>query len=112
MPLADLPLACLAGLEGLLVRAPAGGRKISRNLFEGLSLAGKAVLVHTGWDRHWRSDQYFEGHPFLTAAAAQLLVDVGATLVGSPHPNAPSVARTPRRTYGAIVRSMVSMLPK
>ena len=32
--------------------------------------AGKAVLVHTGWDRHWRTDAYFEGHPFLTEAAA------------------------------------------
>jgi len=43
---------------------------------------GKAVLVHTGWDRHWRTDQYFEGHPFLTADAATYLRDAGATLVG------------------------------
>ena len=43
---------------------------------------GRAVLIRTGWDRHWRTDAYFEGHPFLTAEAANLLVEAGATLVG------------------------------
>jgi arylformamidase len=42
----------------------------------------KAVLVHTGWDSYWRTDRYFEGHPFLTEDAAQFLADSGATLVG------------------------------
>jgi kynurenine formamidase len=42
----------------------------------------KAVLVHTGWDRHWRTDAYFENHPFLTESAARHLVDVNAALVG------------------------------
>src|SRR5438132_3127759 len=50
--LAGLPLGSLAGLEGLLVRAPAGRRAISRDVFEGLPLAGRAVLVHTAWDLH------------------------------------------------------------
>jgi kynurenine formamidase len=40
------------------------------------------VLVHTGWDRHWGSEPYFEGHPFLTAKAAEYLRDQGAALVG------------------------------
>ena len=43
---------------------------------------GRAVLVHTGWDRHWRSDAYFGEHPFLTAAAADWLAENGAALVG------------------------------
>jgi kynurenine formamidase len=43
---------------------------------------GKAVLVHTGWSRHWRTDRYFEAHPFLTAEAAAYLVDAGVMLVG------------------------------
>jgi kynurenine formamidase len=45
-------------------------------------VAGKAVLVHTGWDRHWRTEAYFGDHPFLTAAAADWLADHGAALVG------------------------------
>jgi kynurenine formamidase len=80
--LAELPLDSLAGLDGLLVRAPAGRRAISRELFDGLPLAGKAVLVQTGWDRHWRTDAYFEGHPFLTSDVAEFLLESGARLVG------------------------------
>jgi kynurenine formamidase len=80
--LAELPLTSLAGLEGALVHVPAGGRRISREVFEGLSLTGKAVLVHTGWDRHWRTDAYFEGHPFLTQDAAQFLREAEVKLVG------------------------------
>jgi kynurenine formamidase len=80
--LADLPLAWLAGLDGLLVQAPAGQRAIPSDVFAGLSMAGKAVLVRTDWDRHWRTDAYFEGHPFLTKDAAQFLLEAGVRLVG------------------------------
>ena len=80
--LADLALDSLAGLNGLLVQAPAGRREISRDAFEKLPLAGKAVLVHTGWDRHWRTDAYFERHPFLTFDAAEFLLESEVQLVG------------------------------
>jgi kynurenine formamidase len=81
--LADLPLTSLADLPAVVVRAPfAAGRAITPAAFAGLDLAGKAVLVNTGWSAHWRTDQYFEGHSFLTADAAQCLRDAGAVLVG------------------------------
>jgi kynurenine formamidase len=47
-----------------------------------VGIAGKAVLVNTGWSRHWGADRYFDPHPFLTAAACGLLVNSGARLVG------------------------------
>lgn len=78
--LAALDLARLAGLPGLVVRSDQ--MAVDAGSFEGRDVAGKAVLVHTGWDRHWRADTYFEGHPFLTEAAARLLVERGAKLVG------------------------------
>ena len=78
--LASVALGRLAGLHGLCVRAE--GMEAGRVLFEGLDVAGKAVLVHTGWDRHWRTDAYFENHPFLAEAAARLLAERGAALVG------------------------------
>lgn len=78
--LAAVRLERMAGLDGLRVRAP--DRAVGAGLFEPLDVAGKAVLVHTGWDRHWRTDAYFEGHPFLTEAAARLLAARGAALVG------------------------------
>lgn len=81
--LADLPLESLADLESVVVEArgrPA--RAIDADAFEGLELAGKAVLVRTGWSDHWRTDRYFEGHPFLTRDAARLLAGAGAAFVG------------------------------
>jgi arylformamidase len=45
-------------------------------------LAGKAVLVHTGFDRHWGTEAYGRDNPFLTAAAVELLVREGAAIVG------------------------------
>lgn len=80
--LADLDLTRLANLEGVVVQAANLGRAIGQEAFTGLDLAGKAVLVHTGWDAHWRTEQYFTGHPFLTAVAAQYLAQQGAALVG------------------------------
>ncbi|MCX6050191.1 MAG: cyclase family protein [Chloroflexi bacterium] len=81
--LSQLDLAAVAHLEGVLVdvvKRP--GRSIDQTSFQGLDVRGKAVLVHTGWARHWRTDQYFEDHPFLTAGAAAYLADAGAVLVG------------------------------
>ena len=80
--LAGLELDGLAALEGVLVRVPEDQLAIDADLFAGLDCKDKAVLVATGWDRHWRTDAYFENHPFLTAAAARLLVQAGAALVG------------------------------
>jgi kynurenine formamidase len=40
-------------------------------------------LLHTGWDKHWRTDEYLSGnHPFLSADAATFLAKNGAALVG------------------------------
>lgn len=80
--LSELPLERLADLPGVVVRVDGGRRAVTREAFAGLDLAGKAVLVHTGWDTHWRTDQYFEGHPFLTADAAAFLAAAGVALVG------------------------------
>ena len=81
--LADLALEAVANLPGLVVRATARTcRAIDREAFADLDLRGKAVLVHTGWDARWRTDTYFEGHPYLTEAAALYLRDMGVTLVG------------------------------
>jgi len=78
--IAALPLGRLAAMPAIRVQCDAPA--IDADAFEGCDLAGKAVLVHTGWDRHWRTPAYFHGHPFLTEAAARLLADAGALFVG------------------------------
>ena len=102
--LSELELTSLVNLEGLVVRATGRtGRAITSATFDGLDVRGKAVLVHTGWDAHWRTDQYFEGHPFLTADAARHLVDSGAALVGIDSLNIDDTADGRRPVHSALL---------
>jgi kynurenine formamidase len=81
--LSQLPLERVADLEGVVVRCTGRAeRAIDRDALAGVSLRDRAVLVQTGWDRHWGTAGYGVGHPFLTRAAAAHLVDAGARLVG------------------------------
>lgn len=99
--LADLPLTSLAELEAVVVRPEVQpGRGIGPEAFAAAEIRGRAVLVNTGWSRHWRTDQYFEGHPFLTEGAARYLQENGAVLVGIDSYNIDSTAdgRRPAHT--------------
>lgn len=80
--LAVQPLASLVELPGLCLRVPAGLRRIGARAFESLDLSGRAVLIATGWSRHWGTPAYCRGHPHLDAGAAEYLRDAGAALVG------------------------------
>ena len=79
--LAALDLYSLANLDGVVVRV--GEREITEKSFSEIELKNKAVLVHTGWDKHWRTEEYSSGnHPFLTEGAATYLAKSDAALVG------------------------------
>ena len=73
----------VADLPGIVIRVNGPGRPIDARRFQGLELNGRAVLVHTGWDKHWRTEAYSAGqHPFVTKDAAEYLAKSGAALVG------------------------------
>lgn len=98
--LSELSLEKLVHLEAILIDARDVGKKgIDRSLFEGKDLKNKAVLVQTDWSKHWRTDQYFENHPFLTAAAAQFLKDAGVKLVGIDSHNIDDIEDLQRPTH-------------
>lgn len=81
--LSELELESLANLDCEVARAiDRSGRAIDQVSIDLSTLKGKALLVHTGWDAHWRTDRYFEGHPYLTGDLAHRLVDAGVALVG------------------------------
>ena len=79
--ISQLALAELADLPAVVVHA-AGSRSIDVAALAGIDVRGKALLVHTGWAQHWRTERYGQGHPFLTAAAAARLREQGVRLVG------------------------------
>src|SRR4029453_7161122 len=82
---AGLPLQSVADLDGVVVRGGPGRRAIDRAALSSYDVGGRAVLVHTGWDRYWGTERYGTGNPFLTAAAADWLVEQEAGLTGIPH---------------------------
>ncbi len=103
--LAEVKLEQLIGLPGLLVRT--SSTRIDSDLFESLDLAGKAVLVCTGWDRHWRTDAYSVDHPYLTGTAARLLVEQGAKLVGIDSYNIDDTKGRSRPVHSVLLRAGV-----
>jgi kynurenine formamidase len=81
--LAALPLGRLADLDGVVVDVTGSAvRAVGRARFLPYQVRDRAVLVRTGWDRHWGTSAYAGDHPFLTAEAAAYLAGAGALLVG------------------------------
>jgi kynurenine formamidase len=102
--LSQLELTSLADLDVVVVRAKGEEQRvIDKSAFDGLEMRGKAILIHTGWDAHWRTDQYFEGHPFLTRAAAQFLADEGTVLVGIDSYNIDDTADLSRPAHSILL---------
>ncbi len=102
--LSELPLESVADLECLVVRIdPAAGAAIDSVPLPASRVGGRAVLLHTGWDRHWRTDAYYEGHPHLTERAAEWLVKAGAAIVGIDSLNIDSVATGERPVHSVLL---------
>jgi len=99
----ELALESVAELPGAVFRVPAAARAIGPDLFGSANVRGKAVLVHTGWSRYWRTDRYFENHPFLTADAAAWLKSAGAALVGIDSFNIDDVSTGERPVHSILL---------
>jgi kynurenine formamidase len=103
--ISQLPLEAVADLPGLVVRSAA--RAIDADAFAGLNFRGHAVLVCTGWSRHFGTPQYGDGSPFLTEAAAKLLRDGGAALVGIDALNIDDTRGNTRPVHSTLLRADV-----
>jgi len=108
--LSALSLPQLANIDCVVARIEAGTRAIDRLPFSERDVRGKAVLVQTNWDRHWRTDQYFENHPYLTGELAQWLVTAGARLVGIDSYNIDSVDTGERPVHSALLRNNIPIV--
>jgi arylformamidase len=81
--LAAMPLESVADLPAVVVHLSGSAeRGIGPAALGAVEPAGAAVLLHTGWDRHWGTEGYGGAAPYLTEAGARHLVDAGARLVG------------------------------
>lgn len=106
--LAQLDLSALCDLDALVVRVDhRSARAIDAAHFRDCDVEGKAVLVHTGWDAHWNTPAYFDGHPFLTEAAALHLRDHGAQLVGIDAHNIDDTSGNSRPVHSTLLGARI-----
>lgn len=109
--LSGLTLESVSDLPGMVVRVDSSqSRAVDRAHFGALEVRGRAVLVHTGWDRHWRTDRYFEGFPFLTEQAAIYLRDAGAALVGIDSHNIDDTSTGERPVHTTLLRAGIPIV--
>ena len=109
--LAGLTLERLVDLEGTLVDCRgASERAIGPDMFRGVDVRGRAVLVATGWDQHWGTPEYLSDNPFLTGAAAEWLVESGAALIGIDSLNIDSLTDPTRPAHTAILGAGIPLV--
>ena len=109
--LSTMPLPRMSNIPGVVVRLTGmETRSIDWTNFAAVNVNGRAVLVNTGWDRHWRSDQYFEGHPFLTKTAAEYLRDEGAVLVGIDSLNVDDTTDPARPVHSVLLEAGIPIV--
>ena len=114
--LASLPLSAVADLPVLLVDARGGGRAVGPDVLAGAldgaadAVAGAAVLLHTGGDRAWGSEEYARDAPFLTGDGAGWLVDQHPALVGIDSVNIDDLDDTTRPAHTRLLAAGVLVL--
>ena len=104
--LSQIQLEKLADLEGVFIEAE-GIQSIGKKFFEGKNLSGKAVIAYSGWSKHWRTDGYFENHPFLTADAAEYLVSQKVILVGIDSHNIDDTRTNSRPVHSILLKNEI-----
>jgi arylformamidase len=108
--LADLSLDRLANIPCIVARVDTNEKAIDKFPFSQREVRGKALLIETRWDRHWRSDAYFEDHPHLTAAAAQWLIEADVRIVGIDSYNIDSIATGERPVHSLLLKNEIPIV--
>jgi kynurenine formamidase len=109
--LAGMPLERFVDLEALLIHAGAGTRGVGVESFEGIDVAGRAVLIHTGWSQHWGSDTYGNGqHGYLTREGAEWLVARRVALVGIDSQNIDDTSDASRPSHTVLLAAGIPIV--
>ncbi|GHJ06935.1 cyclase [Micromonospora humidisoli] len=110
--LSQVPLSRLVDVPGVLVdvgSTPTPG--IGADAFAGCAVSGRAVLIRTGWDRHWGTEAYgAPGHPFLTAEAVSWLVSQGPAVVGIDSVNIDDMADLHRPAHTGLLATGIPIV--
>lgn len=106
---AELALEKLAFLKGIVVRLDE--RALKRDAIEKLDVKGKALLIHTGWSKHWRTEDYGRAdHPYVSREAAELLAEKRVALVGIDSINIDDMADLSRPAHTLLLRAGIPVV--
>ena len=110
--LSEPSLESVVNLDGVVFHTDPAKRSIDKSLFENANVTLKAVLIHTGWDRFWGTDKYFEGHPYLTRDAAEYLRDCDASLVGIDSLNIDDTSDGQRPVHSILLKADIPVVER
>jgi kynurenine formamidase len=109
--LSGVPLETVADLDGIVVSVPDRSRRaVDRDVLLAHAVHARAVLVHTGWDRHWGTSRYGVDAPFLTGDAAAWLAEAGAALVGVDSVNIDDMADPARPAHTVLLAAGIPIV--
>jgi kynurenine formamidase len=109
--LSEMDLTCFIELAGIVISVPyATGLAITADLLKNYEIRNRAVLIYTGWDRHWNTEMYYENHPYLTTDAAEYLRNCDVKLVGIDSHNIDNTADKKRPVHTILLSSEIPIV--
>jgi kynurenine formamidase len=108
--LADLALDDVADLSVSLASVTDREGPIEPDSLDDVEVAGRAVLFHTGWSRHFGTPAYASGHPHLTVETAEALIAGGARLVGIDSLNIDATSTGERPVHSALLAARIPIV--
>jgi arylformamidase len=82
LDLSQIPLERVAGISGVIRDGVVSSNRSITLEADDSDLEGKAVLIRTGWDKRWGTNNYWELGPFLSEESIDFLIHSKVKLVG------------------------------
>jgi arylformamidase len=105
--LSEIGLDDVAGLPGVVIDGRVGSDRAVVFAADESALAGKAVLIRTGWDERWGTDRYWEPGPFVSSAALEVLLRSRPKLVGVDCWNIDDIENPRRPVHTGLLRERI-----
>jgi arylformamidase len=104
--LSQVAIEAFADINGIVIHADyRKALAIDATFFKEKEIRGMAILVHTGWDIHWNTAEYFQDHPYLTEDAALYLQKCDVKLVGIDSLNIDNTQGKSRPVHSTLLAS-------
>jgi arylformamidase len=102
--LSEIGLESFTDLDAIVISIPFSETlEITQDHLKNYKIKNRAVLIHTGWDKNWNTERYYENHPYLTEGAAKFLRDNNVTLVGIDSHNIDSTSGNARPAHTTLL---------